>query len=281
MLIDYHLHNHFSPDSEEDTWAILEHAQKRGMQEICLTNHVEWHGKDGKANLDLEEAQERFAKIRSEINEIQPHFPSLPIKLGVELEYIPEHMENLKTFVETTPLDFVLGSVHIVDGEIIASRKFAHRLFKRVDEKTAYQSYFKTLKKMVEWGHFDVVAHFDIPKKAGVDFYGPFEPEKYQDEIMEILELMKIKQIGLELNTKHLDSACREIFPHPTILKWALEVGIEHFTLSSDAHKAEDVSQHIATALDIAKAVGIKAISTYEKRVPTRHQITSNCSLEL
>jgi len=243
------------------------------MKEICLTNHVEWHGKEGKATLDIEEARERFKKIQAEIEEIQPHFPTLHIKLGAELEYIPKHMEDLKRFVENTPLDFILGSVHIVDGEIIASRKFAHKLFKRMDEKTAYSKYFETLKKMVQWGHFDAVAHFDIPKKGGVDFYGPFEPQKYKIEIVEILNIMKAKNIGLELNTKHVTSACHEIFPHPQILKWALETGIEHYTFSSDAHKAKDVSQHIQKALELAKSVGIKTVSTYKKRVPTKHAL--------
>ena len=244
------------------------------MQEVCLTNHVEWHDhKTGQAVLDLKEATTRFKKIEAEINSLQPDFPQLPIKLGAELEYVPAHMDELKAFVKDTALDFVLGSVHIVDGTIIASRKFAQQLYEKIDEETAYLHYFKALKKMVEWGHFDVVAHFDIPKKAGVRFYGPFRPEKYKTQIIEILTLMKKKGIGIELNTKHFNVERNELFPHTQILKWAVEIGIEHFTFSSDAHKAKHASLFIKAAKKIAKNAGVKSISTYKKRIPTKHPI--------
>lgn len=274
MLIDYHLHNHFSPDSSEKTRKIAEKALERGMQEICITNHVEWHDKiTGKAVLDLEKAIARFKQIKAEIDEVQQDYPQLPIKFGAELEYVPGHMDQLSTFVQATPLDFVLGSVHIVNGVIIASHLFADQLYREVDEETAYLAYFELLEKMVNWGHFDVVAHFDICKKAGVEFYGPFQPEKYKPQILSILNLMKEKGIGLELNTKCIDNKCREVFPHPTILKWAVEVGIEHFTLSSDAHSASKASKYIKDALEIAKSAGIKYISTYKKRRPQLHPI--------
>ncbi len=274
MLIDYHLHNHFSPDSEADTRKMVARAIEMGMHEICFTNHVETHDKQtGKAVFDPKEARERFKAIKQELDEVQAEFPQVRIKFGAELEYVPEHMEALAQFVADTPFDFILGSVHIVQSVIIASHKFAHQLYQKVGEETAYLAYFELLQKMVAWGHFDAVSHFDINKKAGVQFYGPFQPEKYKDQIRLILYAMKEKEIGLELNTKCINNRCHEIFPHPTILKWALEIGIKHFTLSSDAHKIEDVSQHIQYAFDLAKELGIPSLSTYEKRVPEPHGI--------
>lgn len=274
MLIDYHLHNHFSPDSEESTEKIIKKAIKMGMHEICITNHAELHDKmTGKSIFNRNEARERFRRIKSEIDELQPRFPGIRIALGVELEYVAGRMDQLADFVKETDLDFVLGSVHIVKDVIISSHLFADELYRKTDEKTAYHAYFDNLEKLVDWGHFDVAAHFDICKKSGYKFYGPFQPEKYRDRILPILKVMKQKKMGLELNTKCLCNKCRELFPHPTILKWALETGIENFTLSSDAHKEKHVSAHIKDALRIAKEVGIKNIATYSKRIPTLHQI--------
>lgn len=274
MLIDYHLHNHFSPDSEEDTRKIVKRAQEMGMEDICITNHAELHDKKtGKSIFDLKEANARFKKIKQEIDEIQPEFPAVRIAFGVELEYVEGRMDKLAAFVKETPLDFVLGSVHIVKDVIISSHLFADELYKKTDEETAYHAYFDNVEKLVEWGHFDVASHFDICKKSGYKFYGPFQPEKYRGRIIPILEAMKQKGMGLELNTKCLCNKCRELFPHPTILKWALEAGIENFTLSSDAHKEKHVSAHIKDALKIAKEAGIQNIATYSKRIPTLHAI--------
>ena len=170
---------------------------------------------------------------------------------------------------EEADFDFVLGSIHIVNGIIISSHLFADELYSRTDEETAYHAYFAEMSKLIEWGHIDVVAHFDICKKYGYKFYGPFRPEKYKGKILPILKRMKEKEIGLELNTKCIDSKCQEIFPHPMILKWAAEVGLKHFTLGSDAHRAQNVGQHFDEARRIAKEAGIKEITTYLKRKPT------------
>lgn len=274
MLIDYHLHNHFSPDSEEDTRKIVLQALGKNTQEICITNHAELHDeKNGKSFFDGREARQRFNAIKAEIDEIQKESPGIRIRFGVELEYGEGRMDELASFVRDTDLDFVLGSVHIVKGIIISSHKFADELFIKTDEKTAYEAYFETLQKLVSWGHIDVVAHFDIIKKYGSKFYGPFEPEKYKDQIMRILELMAKKGIGLELNTNCMKDKCREIFPHPTILHWAVKTGIRNFTLGSDAHRAKDVGQHLSEAIKIARGAGITKISTYEKHKPTLHSI--------
>lgn len=244
------------------------------MDEICITNHVELHDKiSGKSIFNYEESKNRFIKIQEELAEIQTQYPQIPIKFGAELEYAEGRMNELAKFVKETPFDFILGSVHIVKDVIIASHLFADELYEKMDEKTAYNAYFDNLEKMVQWGHFDVVAHFDICKKSGYKFYGPFKPEKYKNRIMPILKSMKEKGIGLELNTKCLDNKCQEIFPHQTIVKWALEVGLKHFTLSSDAHKEAHVSKHIKEAIALAKEVGITHISTYAKRQPTLHKI--------
>jgi histidinol-phosphatase (PHP family) len=274
MKIDYHLHNHFSPDSEEDTRKIVWKASEKGIREICITNHAELHDKrTGKSVFDAREAEQRFKAIKSEIDEIQKEFPEIRIGFGSELEYVEGRMAKLASFVNNTDFDFVLGSVHIVNDVIISSYKYADKFFSKTDECTAYGAYFDLLLKLVRWGHFDAVAHFDINKKYGHKFYGPFKPEKYKDQIIGILTVMAKKGIGLELNTNCIKDKCHEIFPHPAILRWALDAGVSHFTFGSDAHHKKDVGQNFDEAIKIAKEAGIKAISTYTKRKPTIHPI--------
>ena len=125
----------------------------------------------------------------------------------------------------------------------------------------------------MEWGNFDAVAHFDVIKKFGYMFFGSFRPEKYEDIIKPILQKMIKKGIGLELNTQAIEKRCNEIFPHSTILEWAVELGMQHFTVSSDSHRPEKAGNYISLALETAKKVGITHISTYNKRKPTLHKI--------
>jgi len=275
MLIDYHLHNHFSPDSEADTASLLKEEHGHGVRHVCLTNHAEWFDKkDEMAGVFIPiEAETRFEEVQKELKALRPRFPDIDIRFGVELQYQPEAMEALAHFVKKTPFDFILGSVHIIDGVLISGGKHAAEAFRPMKEEVAYTHYFDSVLKLVEWGHFDVVAHFDICKKFGHLHYGPFKPEKYKTQILKILKAMKSKGIGMELNAGSLRKNCHELFPHPTILKWCLEVGIEDFTFGSDAHEIHRAGAYLPEVLAIAKGVGIKTVSTYKLRQPTHHSI--------
>jgi len=189
------------------------------------------------------------------------------------LEYVEEWMPEMKRFIHANDFDFLIGSIHIVDHIVISSEKHAKEFYAKNKEEDAYRKYFETMAKLVEWGEFDAVGHFDINKRHGYRFYGEFKPERYKSLIKPILEKMAKKGIGIELNTGSLHTRCGELFPHPQILKWCLEAGIEHYTIGSDAHKENEVNRYLEEARIIAKEVGIKTISTYTKHVPTKHSI--------
>ncbi len=276
MLIDYHLHNHFSPDCEADTASLLKEELGHGVRHVCFTNHAEWfEKKEEVAGVFIPlEAATRFGEIQKELEAIRPQFPDMDIRFGAEVQYQKQYMEDLAKFIEATPFDFILGSVHIIDGILISGGRHAKEIFGVTSEETAYTHYFDDMLKLVEWGHISAVAHFDICKKFGHQFYGPFKPEKYKPQILKILETMKAKGIGIELNAGSLHKNCKELFPHPQILKWCLKVGIEDFTFGSDAHELKRAGTYLPEVLAIAKEVGIKTVSTYDQRKPTRHSIS-------
>ncbi len=269
MLIDYHLHNHLSPDSKTNTRDLVVCLQKLGIHNICITNHGEWfniESSDHEEIFNFDEAFKRFSSIQKEICEIRKEFPDMIIGFGAELQYRAKDLDDTLKFAKSLPFDFLLGSVHFVEDTLIANSKFAGDLFKNNDEHKIYTKYFKNVLEWVQLGIFDVVAHFDIIKKAGYEYYGPFKPEKYKPLIWKILEEMKKRGIGMEVNTKCMFERCSEPFPHPDILKWCVEVGIENYTVGSDAHEIEEVGRGIPEAMEILKDVGVKKIATYKNR---------------
>lgn len=274
MLIDYHIHNIFSSDSNQSTSDIAKCAITLGISDICITNHVEtFPPEGGKGDFNYKEAIKRFNEVKNDIQKTKKDFPNLSIKFGVELEYVEEWMPEMKRFVDDIDFDFMIGSVHDVEGHLVSSSRFCHEFYGNNTENYSYGKYFEYLYRMVEWGNFSVVGHFDICKKGGVNFYGNFKPKKHKDSIIPIIKLMKEKEIGIELNTSGLRYDCKEIFPHPTILKWCKEVGIEHYTISSDAHEAHIVGADLDKAIALLKDVGINTISTYKKGIPTKFEI--------
>lgn len=275
MLIDYHLHNHFSPDSNADTREMLLSLQKREIRHVCFTNHAEWFTKgEGKPGVfDEYEAMRRFETIEWELEALKPEFPDMDIRMGVELDYQPHQLSEVEAFLKNTPLDYVLGCVHTLDGIVVATNKNIEQYFDGKTEEEAYTRFFAEQLKLIEWGKLDGIAHFDLIKKYGHQFYGPFKPENHEEAIKQCLKAIKDRNMAIELNTSCLEIKCNELFPHPTILKWAVEIGIEHFTLSSDAHAADTAGKHAKKALEIAKEVGIQALTTYEKRQAKKIEI--------
>jgi histidinol-phosphatase (PHP family) len=269
MLIDYHIHNHFSPDSETDMEALILRERELGVTHICITNHTEWFEEGEVGMFDPVEAVPRFTKTYEELRHLQPKYPDIQLGFGCEIQYEEKSLPKLAAFVGKLPFDFVLGSVHLVDGVQVAGGGDVTQLFTKMSEVEAYTKYFEDVLRLVEWGHIDSVAHFDVVKKSGFEYYGPFKPQKYKPLILKILQEMKARNMSMELNTGSMHRRCHELFPHPDILKWSLDIGIENYTLGSDAHEISEVGRHLEEAWSIAKEVGIKSLTTYKKRTPS------------
>jgi len=188
------------------------------------------------------------------------------IGFGLELQYDRHALKESEKLVKSLPFDFILGSIHFVDDVLIANDKYCRDMFEKYSEQKMYSTYFKDLLKWVKIGNFDVVGHFDIIKKVGHEYYGPFNPQKYKPIILKIIEEMKKRGIGIEVNTKYMKKGCYEPFPHPYILKWCVEMGIKNYTIGSDAHSANQAGKNIPEALELLKEVGVKNISTYKDR---------------
>jgi histidinol-phosphatase (PHP family) len=54
--------------------------------------------------------------------------------------------------------------------------------------------------------------------------------------------------------------------PDPIILGWYAEIGGEHVTLGSDAHKSSQVGLHLDQALAAIRTAGLSNITQYEQR---------------
>ena len=42
MLADYHVHTNFSPDSDYPMQQVIEDAIELGLDEICITDHIDF-----------------------------------------------------------------------------------------------------------------------------------------------------------------------------------------------------------------------------------------------
>ena len=116
-------------------------------------------------------------------------------------------------------------------------------------------------------GFFDVLAHFDLPKKFG------HRPETPRAEA-ERAAIAAAKEAGcaVEVSSAGLRKPVGEAYPEPRLLREIVEAGIS-VTFSSDAHAPAEVGWGFDRTLELARAAGAREYVTFAKRRPTAHPL--------
>lgn len=109
MLFDYHVHTRYSADSGAPIIEQLRAAKKAGVTHICFTDHVDFDG------VGLRPAD--IAARNAEIEALKDQFPDIDISFGMEFGMKDKAAyEDAYGHVKDCHMDFVIGSVHIVNG---------------------------------------------------------------------------------------------------------------------------------------------------------------------
>ena len=109
MLFDYHVHTRYSADSGVPVIEQLRAAKKAGVTHICFTDHVDF---DGVGLLPAD-----IAARNAEIDVLKDQFPDIDISFGMEFGMKDKAAyEDAYSHVKDCHMDFVIGSVHIVNG---------------------------------------------------------------------------------------------------------------------------------------------------------------------
>lgn len=268
-MINYHFHDDLSSDATQPL-ALHCAAVNGACVSICVTNHAEALDGDLTWQADPDEMIPRFERSAEAVRAAAEQFPDIEIRLGVELEYRREWRPAFEKLLDAVPFDFVLGSVHIVDGLNISGGRDVDAFFLARTEREAYEAYFREVDEMVEWGAFDVVAHFDLIKRYGHRHYGHYLARNYRSIIEPILGKMARRGIGIEINTSGVSQAPGCPYPEPEILEWARDVGVDRLTLGSDSHSPETFSQGLAEGVALAAETGWNEFTLFEARQPAR-----------
>lgn len=259
MLTDYHMHSCYSADSQTPIKQHLDAATAAGVTHICFTDHVDFDG----CNLIPADLAARNA----EIARLAPLYPSLDISLGMEIGLDGEKTNSLAhRHAKDVHLDFIIGSVHLVDGV----DSYYPEFFTGRTKEQAFGCYVQKLSEAIKVSDFSVMGHYDFCAK-----YCPYEdsamrynmfPELFDDIFRFLIQSGRT----MEINTAAWwDKPAWGL----DILSRYRELGGEFVTVGSDAHKPERVGGRIREAMELAKAAGINYIATYKDMKPTMHRI--------
>lgn len=270
MLLDYHLHTHFSADVPDDEGAtafqLCQRAAELGLKEIALTDHYDAdniyiYKTD---SIDFNEVAKEALAAR------ELYDGKLKLLLGIELAQAAHAKKESDSLLESLPFDFVLGSVHAVRN----SCDFYSVDYENAsDEKLRrlFETYLCEMNEMIDLFPISSLAHISYPyryyKAHGKDGVIKFR-EKKGEYFEPILKKIVEKGIALEVNTSGLRQGLGETLPDLELIKRYKELGGELVTVGSDAHYLRDLGSNVADAIEMLKALGFKYITAFKERKP-------------
>ena len=262
-MFDYHLHSSLSFDSETMPMEIALAAKENGLREICFTDHYDYNSDPAKMHNLFSHDAYRAAYDGLEL-------PGLTVRKGVEAGLTRWNEPQLNAFLQGYPFDFVIGSVHFVDGY----DPYEPEYWQDRTVQEAFRVYLEEIYHCVRiHENFDVLGHLTyVCKSVHNPTHAPVQMKDFQEITDEITKILVTKGKGMEINTSGVDRA-GAFLPSADYLRRFKELGGEIVTLGSDAHDPSRVGQYAPQALTILEDI-FGHICTFEKRNPVFHKLS-------
>jgi histidinol-phosphatase (PHP family) len=266
---DYHVHTarcgHAGGAAREYVLAAL----ARGLSEIAFTDHVPLYflpGDDPDPGIAMTRAElpayiEEVAALREEFR------GRIDVLLGLEADYAEGHEPALGEILGAYDWDVVLGSVHWVKGGWIDAPGSGRR-HEEEGSEILWKEYYRLLAKAARSGLFDVLTHFDLPKK-----FGHRMPAGAADAETAAIEATRAAGVAIEVSSAGLRKAVQEEYPAPQLLRRLVTVGVP-IVFSSDAHAPAEVGWGRSQIEAAARAAGAGEHLSFRKRKRRSHALS-------
>lgn len=270
ITCDCHMHTEFSNDSEAPVRDMIESAWKKGLTEICITDHYD---KDYPITKDMGENAFCFdldAYFRKLELLKQEYADRITVRIGVEIGLQPHLGKFYRELTAGYPFDFVIGSLHLIHGK----DPYYIELFEGQTDQEIYREAFReTLHNLEQIDSFDVLGHIDYAVRYGRKQAEGYSYQAYADEIDAILKKVLDMGKGIELNTGGFKYGLGFCNPHPDIIRRYRQLGGEIITIGADAHKPEHIAYDFSKAQAILQSCGFQYYTVYEGRRPKFRKI--------
>ncbi len=249
LFSDYHMHpqgHRVQRYTQELLQPWADSARRLGLTDIAFTDHDRYH-----AGIDFDE-----------INRLRERNPDLRIRAGIELDNDPVHSRAGRKWIEKNwdKLDFVLGSVHFLEraDQMFDSVPDGAGQFEGRNIDEMYADYFRRVRELIATGLVDCLAHLDLVK-----IHGHRPTADIGTLINETLELIRARNLAIELSTAGWRKPVNELYPSDPIIELAVEKGIP-FTTASDAHSHVQLGENFAKLADKMDEIGIRRVCIFE-----------------
>lgn len=266
-IFDSHVHTDSSSDADHSLVYICEKAIQNNIMGLAVTDHYEC------ATAERWNCYQRIKQSMFQVEKARASFGGeIRLTKGVELGEGHRFPIEVNRVMSITDYDFVLGSVHHIEG--IGDPYELDFDDPKIIVADVLKAYYRDNLAMTKWNGFDSLAHLGYTERYIWGKYRiPTSYAPYMDTIEEILKLLIANGKALEVNTSGYRQGIGKSFPDAQLIKLYRQMGGELVTIGSDAHRAEDVGADMEVAMDMLLDIGFEYFAFYSKREPVMLKI--------
>lgn len=276
MFADYHVHSAYSDDSDYPLEQVIRDAVAMGMDEICLTDHVDYgikvdwdeggeipyYGSRPRMNVD-------YPRYMAQLHELQQRYGDrIYIKIGLEFGMQTHTIPRYRALFARYPLDFVILSIHQVENQEFWTQEFQRG---RTQQEYHERYYEELLAVMQEYKDYSVLGHLDSITRY--DKRGTLPFKRVRPIVEQILRCVIEDGKGIEVNTSSHRYGLSDTTPSVEILKLYRELGGTILTIGSDSHAPVYLGTHITETRALLRELGFRQFCTFDRMQPVFHAL--------
>lgn len=205
-------------------------------------------------------AKSEFPGYISEVLHLKEKYRDrIEVLLGMESDFFPEHYEIYRQFYLQNPFDYIIGSVHYINGMHIFDKARWREPAER-DLLKEKELYYQLIQQSVRSGMFDILGHLD-----GMKGNNPTFLDIPSDILDNTLKVIADSGVAVEINTSGKRKECKAWFPSDDILERACHYGI-NITFGSDSHDPEHIGYDLDQVRQRLKEIGFEKWVFFRQR---------------
>jgi histidinol-phosphatase (PHP family) len=257
MLTSYHNHTTWS-DGAATLAAMIAGARKAGLDELGISDHFAL-GPDSR-QYSWAMKPEMLDEYACQICRANADAEGLAVRLSLEVDYFPETIDRVLQQLAPYSFDYLIGSVHFVDDFPIDLDAGFWKDLSQNSRNEVWRGYWQRLRDAAKTRQFDIIGHFDLPKK-----FGYFPSVDLAPEALAALDAVAAADMAIEINTSGWDKPVQEAYPALFYLQEARRRNIP-LVINADAHRAQELIRYFDRAHALAAEAGYSELVRFQQR---------------
>ena len=273
-----HVHSVYS-DGKSQPREIVEEAIRQGLTTLGFSEHspLPFDNDFSVKEADMPCYEAEIAQLKAEFKD------KIDLYCGLEADYLTGVSEAFAVIKEKYHLDYLIGGVHLVINSALrqAQGPLADEIwfidgpkwevydeglqkFFDGDIRRAVRRFFEQTNEMIENESFDIIAHFDKIKMHNRDRYFHEDESWYRKLALETLDLIRQKELVMEINTRGLyKKRYNGFYPSPWLLDEACKMHIPAI-ISADAHHFSEITLEFEAAEEALRKAGYRSVVNFK-----------------